>query len=101
MDIESYQIPMNICSPVNNDLDLVIENMENLDISKQPITIYIANLLEKLIKDMIYENVYDIEKACYCLNIKPPNWFYSLEIKYQKILINLIEPEVKYYIEKN
>ena len=92
---------MNICSPVNNDVDLVIENIENLDISKQPITIYIANLLEKLIKDMIYEKVYDIEKAKYRLNIKPLNWFNYLEKKDKKILINLIQPVIQYYIEKN
>ncbi len=101
MDIKSCYIPMHICSSINNDEDLLLENMENLNISKQPITIYIANLLEKLVNEMIYEKVYDVEEDKYCLNIKPPIWFNSLDDKYKKILIRLIEPVIKYYIEKN
>ena len=101
INIETCNIPIDICIPIDNYEDLLLENIENLNISKQPITMYIANLLEKLVKEMIYEKVYDVEKACYCLNIKPPNWFNTLNKKNQKILIDLIEPIIKYYIEKN
>lgn len=110
MDIETGNIQMNVCSLVDNQNeidaevnveDTLVNSMQNCGIEKQPLTIYIAGLLERLTRDIVYEKVYDVEAGQHILNINPPMWFYSLETKHQQILSKLLEPVLDYYLKKN
>ena len=91
------------CAEVqDNSIDDLIDNINYYSIKPTPITIYIAGLLEKLTKELIIEKYYNPEIGQYCLNINPPRWFYSIETKYQTILIRVIEPVLESYLkEKN
>lgn len=97
MDIENYDICMP-CAP-NNNMDDLMNSMSSCSVENQPITIYIATLLERLTKEMILTKIYDEEACCYVLNIVPPSWFNTIYEFHQNILIKLIEPVLKEYIK--
>jgi hypothetical protein len=100
MDIENCNIPLDVCSPINQE-DELADAMHGCTVQNQPFTIYISELLGRLTRECVYEKVYDVERGEYILNIKPPTWYYSLEEKYQLVLIRLLEPVFDHYLKKN
>ena len=103
MDIENCNMPYDICMPCydssNDEMNDLCDSMNDCSVDNNQITIYIATILEKFIKDMDYQKKYDNEAELYYLDINPPPWFYGIEEKYQKILIRLIEPVLQEYIK--
>tara|TARA_B100000902_G_C27073303_1_gene795121 strand:- start:470 stop:781 length:312 start_codon:yes stop_codon:yes gene_type:complete len=102
MDIENCNVPFNICMPChdsNDEMNDLCDSMNECSVDNSQITIYIATILEKFIKEMKYQKKYDNEAELYYLDINPPPWFYGIEKKYQKILIKLIEPVLQEYIK--
>tara|TARA_B110001452_G_C15235127_1_gene427649 strand:- start:598 stop:903 length:306 start_codon:yes stop_codon:yes gene_type:complete len=89
-----------ICPIPADNMEEITDSFNNVSVEKQHLTIYIAGLLERLIKEMIYEKYYDPTMGQFCLNITPPKWFYSLDNQSQKILIKLIEPVLAEYLKK-
>ena len=99
MNFENYDPELNICMPCkDNDIDIISNNMSSCAIQDEPLTVYISSLLEKLLDDMVYVKKYDVEAGHYFLEINPPIWFNSIHVKYQNILIKLIEPVLKEYV---
>ena len=101
MDIENCNIPYTICMPCveqDNPMDELCDSMNDCSVDNSQITIYIATILEKLTKEMVYEKKYDVEAGLYYLDITPPLWFNALDEKYKKILINLIEPVLQEFM---
>lgn len=98
MDIENYCIE---CDDQENYMDDLSDTMSNCNVNNEQITVYISSILEKLIKEMNYTKDYDEEQCTYTLNITPPMWFNSIDVKYQNILIKLIEPTLKEYLNKH
>jgi len=97
MDIDSCAI----CIPCahNDNMEELLDSMDSCSVNNQPLTIYIATLLERLTKEMILTKVYDEEACGYVLNIVPPSWFNTISEFHQNILIKLIEPVLKEYIK--
>lgn len=102
-------IPTNICGACEydhdddddyNQIDRISQEMEGCNIENQKYTIYVATLLEKTIKETILQKEYDEESGEFYLNIKLPNWFTSIDKKYQDIIIKLIHPVIKNIIER-
>ena len=71
-----------------------LKNFSNNNIN----TIVIAKLVEKLTREMNYSKTFIKEKKGYMINIDLPEWFYDLDIKYQTILLKLIQPVLNHYI---
>ena len=102
MDIENCNITYDICMPCaeqDDPMDELCNSMNYCNVDNNQLTIYIATILEKLTKEMKYEKKYDIESGLYYLDITPPIWFNSLDEKYKKILIKLIEPVLQNFIK--
>lgn len=102
MDIENCNIPYAICMPCADEhdpMDELCDSMNDCSIDNSQITIYISSILEKLTKEMNYEKKYDAESGLYYLDITPPLWFNSLDEKYKKILIKLIEPVLQDFMK--
>jgi len=97
MDIDSCAICIP-CAPSDN-MEELLDSMDSCSVNNQPLTIYIATLLERLTKEMILTKVYDEEACGYVLNIVPPSWFNTISEFHQNILIKLIEPVLKEYIK--
>lgn len=97
MDIENCAICIP-CAPSDN-MEELLDSMDSCSVNNQPLTIYIATLLERLTKEMILTKVYDEEACGYVLNIVPPSWFNTIAEFHQNILIKLIEPVLKEYIK--
>jgi|SaaInlStandDraft_1057018.scaffolds.fasta_scaffold430475_1 hypothetical protein len=83
-------IPMDVCSFIEDENKDLSELLESSNIEDDPITLYISRLLERLTKEMIIKR-----KSSDKVNIILPNWFKSLEPKYQKILFTILEPILK------
>ena len=98
MDIDSCSICIP-CTHDDNDNEELLDSMASCNIENQPLTIYIASLLERFTKEMILTKVYDEEACGYVLNIVPPSWFNTISEFHQNILIKLIEPVLKEYIK--
>jgi len=98
MDIENYNTFMSSCHPCDNQMDELCDSMNDCNVNNNQLTIYIATLLEKFVKEMIYENKYDVEAGQNVLHITPPKWFNSINVKYQDILIKLIEPSLNHFM---
>ena len=101
VDIETGDIRMDICQEIEPEdpIDNITNDFTRCGLNREPITIFIAGLLEKLVKEMKYIKEYDIESGQYILKMEPPGWFEGLDEKYKKILIKLIEPVLSYYIK--
>ena len=78
-------IPMDVCSFINDENDELCESIESTNLNDDPTTIYISGLLEKLTNEMIIK-----EKDSESVNIILPDWFQSLHPKYQKILFTIL-----------
>ena len=91
---------VNECSNECADLCCLTDSMNTLNITNNINTIMIAKLLEKLTSEMEYTKTFIKEKNGYNLNILFPGWFYNLDNKYQNILIKLIEPVLRHYINE-
>lgn len=103
MDIENSNIPYNMCMPCQDQhepMNELCESMNECNVNNSQITIYIATILEKFTKEMIYEKKYDTKAGLYYLDITPPLWFNSLEEKYKKILIKLVEPVLQEFMKR-
>ena len=90
----------NECTNECNELCCLTVSMNTLNITNNINTIMIAKLLEKLTSEMEYTKTFIKEKNGYNLNILFPGWFYNLDNKYQNILIKLIEPVLRHYINE-
>lgn len=99
MDIETCNICIPCASADNDNMEELLDSMDSCSVNNQPLTIYIATLLERLTKEMILTKVYDEEACGYVLNIVPPSWFNTISEFHQNILIKLIEPVLKEYIK--
>jgi len=100
-NIENAGFRNDRCTEVKIDIvEDLTDNMEQCSTNNQPLTIYIADLLEKLTKEISIEKYYDSEAGQYRLNIEPPKWFNSIDTKYQNILYKLLEPYLDVYIAK-
>ena len=95
MDIENCAICLP-CSSGDN-MEELLDSMSSCSVENQPLTIYIATLLERLTKEMILTKEYDEEASGYILHITPPSWFNTISQFHQNILIKLIEPVLKEY----
>lgn len=95
MDIETCNICMP-CAPSDN-MEELLDSMSSCSVENQPLTIYIASLLERLTKEMILTKEYDEEACGYILHITPPSWFNTISQFHQNILIKLIEPVLQEY----
>lgn len=95
MDIETCNICMP-CAPSDN-MEELLDSMSSCSVENQPLTIYIASLLERLTKEMILTKEYDEEAGGYILKITPPSWFNTITEFHQNILIKLIEPVLQEY----
>lgn len=86
-------INMNIChyNSTTQEDDL-IESISNLNVTNQPLTIYISTLLEKLSKEITSNKVTQIDNGKPTIEFYLPSWFNSIDEKYQNILLKLIEP---------
>jgi hypothetical protein len=95
MDIENCAI----CLPCSSDdnMEELLDSMDSCSVNNQPLTIYIATLLERLTKEMIITKEYDEEACGYILKITPPSWFNTISEFHQNILIKLIEPVLNEY----
>lgn len=103
MDIENCNVPYDICMPCteqHDPMDELCDSMNDCSVDNTQITIYISTILEKLINEINYEKKYDNESNMYYLDITPPIWFNSLDEKYKKILIKLIEPTLQEFMKK-
>lgn len=101
MNIENINDDFIICMPCKDDnIESITNNMSNCSIQDEPLTIYISSLLEKLLEDMVYVKKYDVEAGQYILEINPPLWFNMIDVKYQNMLIKLIEPVLREYVNK-
>ena len=59
MDIENSAICIP-CAGTDNDYEQeLLDSMDSCSVNNQPLTIYIATLLERLTKEMILTKVYD------------------------------------------
>ena len=93
IDMNFNNINLNVCHTINNnDEDDLINNISNLNVTNQPLTIYISNLLEKLSKELTSNKVTNIETGKTSIEFYLPHWFNSIDVKYQNILLKLIEP---------
>ena len=96
------QCKSDLCKERNNfsnecdELCCLTESINSLNINNKVNTIVLTKLLEKLIKEMNCEKYLVNDKNEYNLNISLPYWFKELDIKYQNILMKLIEP-ILYY----
>ena len=97
MDIENCAICIPCAS--NDNMEELLDSMSSCSVENQPLTIYIASLLERLTKEMILTKVYDEEACGYILQITPPSWFNTISQFHQNILIKLIEPVLQEYIK--
>lgn len=97
MDIEKCAICIP-CAPSDN-MEELLDSMDSCSVNNQPLTIYIASLLERLTKEMILTKDYDEEACGYVLNITPPSWFNTISEFHQNILIKLIKPVLEEYIK--
>ena len=92
MDIDSCAICIP-CAPTDNDnMEELLDSMDSCSVNNQPLTIYIATLLERLTKEMILTKVYDEEACGYVLNIVPPSWFNTISEFHQNICCCTNEP---------
>lgn len=86
-------INMNICHYIpRTQEDDLIESISNLNVTNQPLTIYIATLLEKLSKEITLNKVTHIDTGKTSIEFYLPYWFNSIDVKHQNILLKLIEP---------
>ena len=99
MDIDSCAICIPCASTDNDNMEELLDSMDSCSVNNQPLTIYIASLLERLTKEMILTKIYDEEACGYVLNIVPPSWFNTISEFHQNILIKLIEPVLQEYIK--
>ena len=99
MDIETSVICISCTSDDNIHEQELLDSMDSCNIDNEPLTIYIATLLQRLTNEIILTKVYDEEACGYVLNIVPPSWFNTVSKFHQNILIKLIEPILKEYIK--
>ena len=86
-------INMNICHYIpKTPEDDLIESISNLNVTNQPLTIYIATLLEKLSKEITSNKVTHIDTGKTSVEFYLPSWFNTIDKKHQNILLKLIEP---------
>lgn len=84
---------MNICHYISRTQeDDLIDSISNLNVTNQPLTIYISTLLEKLSKEIKSTEVIDIYNGKPTIEFYLPSWFNIIDVKYQNILLKLIEP---------
>tara|TARA_B100000989_G_scaffold295887_1_gene277901 strand:+ start:2408 stop:2716 length:309 start_codon:yes stop_codon:yes gene_type:complete len=102
MEVDGSNILNNVdvCMECDDSIDNLCESMNDCNVDNSQITVYIATVLEKLVKEMVYEKKYDDDSGQYYLNITPPIWFNGLEERYQRILIKLIEPVLEHYMKQ-
>lgn len=93
---------MSICHPIQKTSeDDLVNSISNLNVTNQPLTIYIATLLEKLSKEITSSKVTHIDSGKTNIEFYLPNWFNSIDVKYQNILLKLIEPVLYSESQKN
>ena len=93
---------MNICHYISQTQeDDLIDSIFNLNVTNQPLTIYISTLLEKLSKEITSNKVTHIDTGKTSIEFYLPNWFNSIDVKYQNILLKLIEPVLYSELNKN
>lgn len=93
---------MNICHYISRTQeDDLIDSISNLNVTNQPLTIYISTLLEKLSKEITSNKVTHIDTGKTSIEFYLPNWFNSIDVKYQNILLKLIEPVLYSELNKN
>lgn len=93
---------MNICHYISRTQeDDLIDSIFNLNVTNQPLTIYISTLLEKLSKEITSNKVTHIDTGKTSIEFYLPNWFNSIDVKYQNILLKLIEPVLYSELNKN
>ena len=84
---------MSICHPIQKTSeDDLVESISNLNVTNQPLTIYIATLLEKLSKEITSNKVTHIDTGKTNIQFYLPFWFKNIDVKSQIILLKLIEP---------
>jgi len=69
MDIENCAICIPCAHTDTDNMEELLDSMDSCSVNNQPLTIYIASLLERLTKEMILTKVYDEEACGYVLNI--------------------------------
>jgi len=95
-------INMKVCHYIGNlDEDDLINSISNLNVTNQPLTIYISNLLEKLSKEITSNKITNIETGKDSIEFYLPRWFNTIDVKYQNILLKLIEPVLYSESQKN
>lgn len=100
MNISKYSgaIALDICQPIDDEDDVMNDltnTMNESSISQQPLTVYIAILLEKVLKESCYSKEYDEESGKYEVSITLPLWFNGLDDKYKKLLKKFIGPALE------
>ena len=90
-DLKEIEQTINI-PLADGDIDDLGNIFEEVSVEQDPITIYVAKLFDKLKEETVIRKYYDSRAGMNRLNITPPTWFYTIEQKYQDILIRIVEP---------
>tara|TARA_B100000242_G_C43023674_1_gene476561 strand:- start:282 stop:614 length:333 start_codon:yes stop_codon:yes gene_type:complete len=109
MDIENYsgEIALDVCHPIdddeeqNDEMNDLTNSMNESSISHQPLAIYIALMLEKLLDESLYSKEYDEESGEFKQAITLPLWFNGLDDKYKFLLKKFIEPALEMRYKNN